>query len=139
MPDTLCCLNCKQPMRPEEAKLFAEVFVCPSCYAMAEHFWQRLTKELRQLQVMAKESIRVCLLEGKFHFPEGAAAQEVSKRAVLESILAMEEARTAKDPTCSTQNTTSTQTPPSMEPTPPHVLTLAALGKSSSPKGSPRS
>lgn len=138
--NAMTCLNCKAPVEPADAKLFAEVFLCPDCHTQAVHFWERLDKELRSLQVMAKDAIRVSLLEGKFFFPEATGETEVSKRAVLESILSMEEARAAKDAACTkTTSTQSTPTPASTATTPPHVRTLAALGRSSSPKGFPRS
>jgi len=93
MPDEgLHCLNCGKGVRPGEAKLFAEVFLCPACYTQAEHFWLRLDRELRSLLVLAKDAIRVALLQGKFSFPE-SGNKEVSKREVLEAILTMEEHR----------------------------------------------
>jgi hypothetical protein len=92
MADGLSCMNCKRLVEPSRAKLFAEVFVCEDCHTMAVHFWDKLDRELRYLLVMAKESIRLALLEGKFSFPEGGA-QEVSKREVLQAILRMQEAR----------------------------------------------
>ena len=84
------CLNCGKGVKPEEAKLFAEVFLCSACYTQAEHFWLRLDRELRSLLVLAKDAIRVSLLQGKFSFPE-SGPREVSKREVLEAILTMEE------------------------------------------------
>jgi hypothetical protein len=92
MADELSCMNCKRSVEPSEAKLFAEVFVCSGCHAMAVHFWERMERELRYLLTMSKESIRLSLLEGKFFFPEGAA-QDVSKTDVLRAIVSMHEAR----------------------------------------------
>lgn len=86
------CLNCGKEVRPTEAKLFAEVFLCPTCYVQADHFYLRLDHELKSLLVLAKDAIRVALLQGKFSFPENGS-QEVSKREVLEAILTMEERR----------------------------------------------
>lgn len=134
------CMNCKASVEPADAKLFAEVYLCPSCYAQAVHFWTRLDTELRNLLVMARDAIRVSLLEGKFFFPEASGDNAVSKRAVLESILSMEEARAAKESACTkTTSTQSAQTPASSGITPPSARTLAVPGSSSSLKGSPRS
>lgn len=132
----LCCMNCNEAVPQGKACFFAEVFLCTKCHQQATHFWLRLDRELRSLQVMAKDSIRQCLLEGKFVFPEvdATAAGEVSKRAVLETILTMEEAR-AKKEAC----TRPIQTHPSSGNTPPNVPTLGALVRSNSPKGSQHS
>lgn len=105
----LPCLNCKKEVEQNTGKFFAEVFLCGDCHTQAEHFFNRLGKELQYLLVMAKESIRVALVQGKFVFPESPAG-EPSKRAVLESILQMEERRerTAKEqawPTASSETT----------------------------------
>jgi len=119
--EQLHCMNCKKPVVQADAKLFAQVYVCPDCYTQAEHFWLKLDRELRYLMTMAKESIRLALVTGKFSFPEGAAS-DVPKQDVLQAILAMHEAREAKETTCLT--TTDQQTPAthSMGNTPPPVL-----------------
>jgi len=127
----LPCLNCKADVAPGAGKFFAEVFLCESCHTMAQHFHERLERELKYLLVIARESIRISLVEGKFSFPEGPAG-EPSKRQVLEEILKMEEHR-AKEKSC--------QPTPSTEATPPHVRTLArihAAAPVSSNKDSPR-
>jgi len=117
MADGLPCMNCKRQVDPEQAKLFAEVFVCEDCHTMAVHFWDRMELELRYLLTMAKESIRIALLEGKFSFPEGVA-QEVSKTDVLQAILQMHEAREKAQ--CRTdsqdQTTLSTESTPLIAP-----------------------
>lgn len=130
----LPCLNCKADVAPNTGKFFAEVFLCESCHLMAQHFHDRLERELKYLLVIARESIRISLVEGKFSFPEGPAG-EPSKRQVLEEILRLEEHRdqTAKEKAC--------KSTPSTEVTPPHVRTLARLhaeAPASSPKDSPR-
>lgn len=124
MDDTseLCCMNCKQPVEQDKAKLFAEVFVCESCHAMAVHFWLRMERELQYLLTMAKESIRLSLLTGKFSFPEGEA-QDVSKTDVLQAILQLHEARekaqcltNSQDPTAPSTGSTLPSVPGSGAP-----------------------
>lgn len=127
----LPCMNCRADVPPDAGKFFAGVFLCESCQAMAVHFHERLERELRYLLTMAKESIRISLVQGKFSFPEGPAG-EPSKREVLEEIIRMEERRdrAVKDRAC-----------PSTEATPPHVRTLARLhaeAPASSSKDSPQ-
>jgi hypothetical protein len=134
----LCCMNCGKPTEADAAKLFAGVFVCAACHASATHFHEKLEQELRHLLVLSKDSIRVALATGKFHLPEGPSGQP-SKRDVLEQILKLEEHREQhKDKRWPTTPDDPTPTQPSTESTPPHVRTLAALGRASSPKGSPQ-
>lgn len=118
--ENLPCMNCKKPVVQADAKLFAQVFVCPDCHMQAVHFWERLDRELRYLQTMAQESIRLALIEGKFSFPEGAAA-DVSKQEVLQAILGMHTAREAKEAKCLTTVRPSTPAMLSMETTQPSV------------------
>lgn len=113
----LPCMNCKADVAPGAGKFFAAVFLCDGCCSMATHFHERLERELQYLLLMAKESIRLSLVQGKFSFPEGPAG-EPSKREVLEEILKMEERRSAA---------AQEQACLSSEPTPPHVRTLARL------------
>lgn len=126
----LPCMNCHTDVPPNAGKFFAEVFVCEGCHTMAKHFHERLERELQYLLLMAKESIRISLVQGKFSFPEGPAG-EPSKRQVLEEIMMMEErrARAVQEQPCQ-----------STEATPPHVRTLARLhaeAPGSSSKDSP--
>lgn len=138
MSNELPCMNCKKPTSTESSKFFAEVFLCEGCHTQAVHFYARLERELVFLQTMAKESIRVTLIEGRFSFPEGPAG-EPSKREVLEAILDMEEARPkpaqeqARWPATRASHTPTTRSTAS---TSPNARTLAALAKGSSPKGS---
>lgn len=111
----LCCMNCHRAVSQEEAKLFAQVFVCPACYTQAEHFWLKLDRELHYLLTMAKESIRLALVEGRFSFPEGAAG-DVPKREVLQAIMEMHEAKEAKA-ACGTTTSPSIPTTLSTEST----------------------
>jgi hypothetical protein len=126
----LPCLNCKKEVEQNAGKFFAEVFLCDGCCVQAEHFFNRLVKELQYLLTMAKESIRVALVQGKFVFPE-APAGEPTKRAVLESILQMEERREriAKEKAWSTASTDSMLAPAAG----PDVEALESSSKDSPP------
>lgn len=87
---TLPCMNCRKPIESGESKIFAQVFVCPTCYGTAKSFYEKLEVELRQLLTVAKESIRVALVEGRFHLSE-AHVRDISKRELLQEIVSMEE------------------------------------------------
>lgn len=129
------CMNCKKPVEQDEGKFFGNVFVCQSCFAIAESYYNRLEMELKNLLVFAKDAVRVALIEGKFHLSDNAPA-ELSKKELLEEILRMEQAREARATTGECQP--GDQETASGVSTPPHVSTLAALGRSSSSKQSPQ-
>lgn len=127
----LPCMNCKKEVTQDEAKLFAEVFLCPSCFEQATHFFNRMVNELNFLLTMAKESIRLALVQGKFSFPEGPSG-EPSKREVLEAILQLEDARDkqSKERACvPTPSSESTRLP---------APSQAAVAVASLNKGSPQ-
>lgn len=86
----LRCMNCKEGVGPDEGRLFAEVFVCTTCFAMAERVHSRCLQELKMLQMVLREAIRVALVEGRLQFPTGPDV-EVSKRDVLQAILQLTE------------------------------------------------
>lgn len=88
-------MNCKRATPDEEGKVFAEVYVCPVCYEVSKAFYEKMVAELHHLLTIAKESIRVALIEGKFHLSE-ARVQDISKRELLEEIVKMEQARGTK-------------------------------------------
>lgn len=86
----LPCMNCRKPTADEDGKVFAEVFVCSTCYTMAERMFHRLEGELRRLLLLSKETIRVALIEGKMNF-ENATEQEIPKEDLLKMIVQFSE------------------------------------------------
>jgi len=92
--DGLSCLNCKQQIPSKDAKIFAEVFVCPTCYDTAERLFRRSEGELRMLLLMLKESIRIALIEGRLHVGK-QDPDEVSKTDLLRMMVRLEEQRAA--------------------------------------------
>jgi len=93
----LACMNCRKPTSNEEGKLFAEVFVCPTCYTMAERLYKRTEGELRGLLLVLKDKIREYLVQGKLHYSTAEAEAPVSKTDLLKAILAVEEQRNGPD------------------------------------------
>lgn len=64
----LPCLSCKEDVNPAEGKVFAEVFMCPTCFRIAERMFSTGEAELRMMLLVLKESIRVtALTEGLQH------------------------------------------------------------------------
>ena len=97
--DGLPCMHCKQPVKPDEGKFFGganngpSVFVCPRCFAIAQRLFERIQAELHQLLVMAKEAVRVGLIEGRLQAEPDP--REVPKTELLQTIVRLEEARAA--------------------------------------------
>lgn len=92
--ESLTCLNCKQPVVSDNAKIFAEVFVCSSCYETAERLYRRSEGELKMLLLMLKESIRIALLEGRLFVGE-QSPEDISKTDLLRMMVRLEEQRSA--------------------------------------------
>jgi hypothetical protein len=133
----LNCLNCKAPVDEGKAKFFGKIFVCETCYTTAESFYDRLERDLKHLLLFAHESIRVALIEGKFHLSENRL-KEVSRKDLLEEILKMEQRREQRGKTEECSSDQSAQETSSGVSTPPHVRTLVALGESVSNKQHPQ-
>lgn len=122
----ITCLNCKQEVGEQEGKLFAEVFLCPGCFLIAGRLYERAERDLKQVLVMMKESIRIGLLQGQLQFSE-EELKTLSKPDLLRQMAIFSEEAQRK--AWSTGETTH-----SGENMPPHVRTLAAAGKLNSPK-----
>jgi len=119
----LSCINCKKDVEPEEGKLFAQVFVCPDCFKVAETIHRRAKKELEQYMMLLEEMIRTSLIAGSLSLKtkEGSNIMRT-----VEGMKAAMEKGGAIPSECK------------KESTPPHVRTLAALGESSSGRHSPQ-
>jgi recombinational DNA repair protein (RecF pathway) len=94
-PQPLKCMNCHREILPGTVKIFAGVCVCDTCHGTAKNFYDKLLIELQQLLTIAKESIRVALIEGKFQLSE-QQVRDISKKELLERIVEMEQDRATK-------------------------------------------
>jgi len=92
--DKMECLNCRKQVDPGKAKLFAEVFVCSECYALAESMYTRMQREMRQLLVLSREAIREALVQGRFH-PTQQDKEGISKAELLREIIKLSEVKDA--------------------------------------------
>lgn len=88
MDTGLQCLNCGKLVDQDKAKLFAQVFVCPECFLLAERKYQRMEQELKRLLMLAHEAIRESLIQGKLHptFEDGAGG-DVPKEELIRSLV----------------------------------------------------
>ena len=84
------CLACKQPVAEKDGKLFAECFVCPGCYQLATHLYERGERDVRWLLVMLKEALRIAILKGELRLTEDAQG-EVSKQQLLSAVAGLAE------------------------------------------------
>ena len=95
MKPHLECMNCYAPVQPDTAKVFAGVFCCPDCFAMAHSLYEKGEKELTSLLILMKEAIRIALVEGKLRLgPQDM--ENISKADVLKEIVRLEELRESK-------------------------------------------
>lgn len=83
----LSCMNCKKQVLQQDAKIFASVYVCSSCYDKAERIYAKCEAELRRLLLMLREAIRIALVEGRLQFAEGKPLEEVPKAELLKMIV----------------------------------------------------
>lgn len=131
----LPCQNCHKDVAPEDAKIYAAVFVCPDCNTIAMRFEERIMKELKNLQLIARESIRIALVKGELILGKANPLQDLSKKEVLESIIKMSEAKDVHDKRAAAQRGNPPQQPaPAAQGTRP----LRQLGPRGGPRAQPR-
>jgi hypothetical protein len=81
--DGLKCMNCMIEVGPNEGDLFAAVFVCPRCHAVATRLYERGQQDVRRVLTMMHEAIRVGLLHGQLTFADVDAVDRVHKQDLL--------------------------------------------------------
>ena len=87
----LPCTNCQTPVPPNEAKIFARVFLCSTCHRVASRLKQRAREVVEQLLVLQDDAIRVALIEHRLVVGPEFPLTEPTKREILEQILTFEE------------------------------------------------
>lgn len=91
----LPCMNCRRHVDQAAGHVFAEVFVCPECFKMAEHLYTKCDAELRRLQLLLREAIRIALVEGKLQLGPARALEEIPKSELLTMIAELTEKKNA--------------------------------------------
>lgn len=86
----LPCLCCRRQLQPSEAKIFAEVFCCPDCFLIAARLEERITAEMRRLQLLVREKIRTDLLHGRLQ-PSAQSPEGPSKTDILRAVVSLTE------------------------------------------------
>jgi hypothetical protein len=131
----LPCQNCHKDVAPEDAKIYSAVFVCPDCNTIALRFEERIMKELKSLQLIARESIRIALVKGELILGKANPVQDLSKKEVLESIIKMSEAKDVRDQRAAAQRSNPVQQP---TPVAQGTRPLRQLGPRGGPRAQPR-
>lgn len=93
MEDGLKCINCDVVVHPDDAKLFAGVFVCPTCFTFSERLFRRSERELKQLLLVLQDTIRIALIEGRLFPEEGTSLEEIPKAKLLNEVALLQEKR----------------------------------------------
>lgn len=115
----LPCVNCKKDVSAEEAKMFAETFVCPDCFRIAKRFMQRGVHEAQQMLVILKEAIRIGLVRGELQFTSETIEDMKPAELFEEMSKLAETARAAqKKETWPTKPPTPTTTPSKVSTSP---------------------
>lgn len=92
------CMNCRQEVDQKDGKVFAEVFVCPVCYEMAERLYKRCDGELNRMLLLLREAIRIALVERKLQYGPALPLEEVPKADLLKMIVELTEKKNAAAP-----------------------------------------
>jgi hypothetical protein len=91
--DGLRCLNCQQQVQADAGKIFAGCYVCQTCFEIASRIEARLSEELRRMQLMLREAVRISIVERRLVLgPNDAASRDLSKKEVLEAIIQLQNA-----------------------------------------------
>lgn len=93
----LPCLNCKKPVKPDDARIFQSVFCCPQCHEIAVRSYGRLERELRHLLTLAADSIRVALIRGELQVTN-TEAKDIPKSELLRKLLETAETHKRQEP-----------------------------------------
>jgi hypothetical protein len=84
-------MNCRKPVDEKNARVFAEVYVCPDCYTLAEHLFDKCSAELKRMLLLLKEAIRVALVEGKLQYGPERPLDDIPKAELLKMIVQLSE------------------------------------------------
>lgn len=85
------CTNCRNPVGSDEGKVFFKVFVCPTCYGIAEAIYRKSELGLKNALTLLQETIHQQLVAGKLQLPE-KQPNEMTHTEVMRMIVWMQEA-----------------------------------------------
>lgn len=86
----ITCMNCHEGVPEIAGRIFAEVFVCPRCFTLAEATYNRGAAELKATLTFLKEVIRERLIKGELQLAE-KPPEEMSHTEVLRMVTRLQE------------------------------------------------
>jgi len=92
------CKNCDKLVSESDGKIFAEVFVCPTCYAMAEQLYNKCAGELRRMLTVLREAIRISLVKGELQYGPAQPLEDMTKEELLTTIGKLTEKKNGSAP-----------------------------------------
>jgi len=84
-------MNCKAGVSQQDGRFFAEVFVCPGCYRVAETLHNRAQQELKLVLVMMRDAIRLSLLQGQLQFKTPEQLSEAPSGEIVKQMASLVE------------------------------------------------
>jgi hypothetical protein len=102
-------VNCKADVDPQDVKFFGKIFVCPTCYAIAERLYERGESELKMLLLILHESIRSSIVQGKLQFSPQQLA-DMKREDLLTHLQTMAHEMNAQKESEECQRSTATPT-----------------------------
>ena len=108
----LPCLNCQCDVPQSKGKLFAECFLCPDCFTIAERIYKQSQCELQQLLVTLKELLRLSIVKHQLSLPpptSDAGDGQLHQKRSLELIMEMMKNRESSECTTPPKSTRSSE------------------------------
>src|SRR4030067_223718 len=124
------CLSCDAEVSSEGAKLYQKVFVCQKCHDMAAAYTAAGLQDIRDMHGALVDFTRAMLRTGGFD--RATHPEHLNATERVEALVRWMEERQQLRCLSSQTPPPSLPTPSSGEPLPPHVATLAAIGRRSS-------
>lgn len=66
----ITCTNCRNPVAQKDGKVIFKVFVCPTCFGIAETIYRSGERGLKNALTLMQETIYQQLVDGKLQLPE---------------------------------------------------------------------
>jgi hypothetical protein len=84
-------MNCKAPVSDSQAKVIFKVFVCPTCFTVAEAIYRRSEQGVQHALIILKDILHQQLVDGKLQLPE-KQPEVMSHTEVMRMIVRLQEA-----------------------------------------------
>ena len=75
------CVNCKKSFPTSEGMWWEKLFLCPSCYKLADRTYKRGEARLKWMLALLKEAVKAAIMKGELALP--AETEETSDSFLL--------------------------------------------------------